>query len=130
MRAAWRRAAAPSSSSLIPRRQPIERLTVSRYGLAGLFEPSWDPDEEPDQWQAVADIIADRDPANIDINFSDLTAFGDGMTLSQYRLMMNALPADYHERIVSGETLAVRWLETRTPSELEIYPGVVRIAHA
>jgi len=110
--------------------QPIERLTVSRYGLAGLFEPSWDPDEEPDQWQAVADIIADRDPANIAINFSDLTAFGDGMTLSQHRLMMNALPADYHERIVSGETLAVRWLETRTPSELEIYPGVVRIAHA
>lgn len=110
--------------------QPIERLTVSRYGLAGLFEPSWDPDEEPDQWQAVADIIADRDPATIAINFSDLTAFGDGMTLSQYRLMMNALPADYHERIVSGETLAVRWLETRTPSELEIYPGVVRIAHA
>jgi Xaa-Pro aminopeptidase len=110
--------------------QPIERLTVSRYGLAGLFEPSWDPDEEPDQWQAVADIIADRNPATIAINFSDLTAFGDGMTLSQYRLMMNALPADYHERIVSGETLAVRWLETRTPSELEIYPGVVRIAHA
>ena len=110
--------------------QPIERLTVSRYGLAGLFEPSWNPDEEPDQWQAVADIIADHDPANIAINFSNLTAFGDGMTLSQHRLMMNALPADYHERIVSGETLAVRWLETRTPSELEIYPGVVRIAHA
>lgn len=110
--------------------QPIERLTVSRYGLAGLFEPSWDPEEEPDQWQAVADIIADRDPANIAINFSDLTAFGDGMTLSQYRLMINALPATDHERIVSGETLAVRWLETRTPSEVEIYPGVVRIAHA
>ena len=49
--------------------QPIERLTVSRYGLAGLFEPSWNPDEEPDQWQAVADIIADRDPATIAINF-------------------------------------------------------------
>jgi len=110
--------------------QPIERLTVSRYGLAGLFEPSWNPEEEPDQWRAVADIIAERDPATIAINFSDLTAFGDGMTLSQYRLMTNALPAAYHERIISGETLAVRWLETRTPSEVEIYPGVVRIAHA
>lgn len=110
--------------------QAIERLTVSRYGLAGLFEPSWNPDEQPDQWQAVADIIAERDPANIAVNFSDLTAFGDGMTLSQHQAMTAALPAPYRDRIISGETLAVRWLETRTPSEVEIYPGVVRIAHA
>ncbi len=110
--------------------QPIERLTVSRYGLAGLFEPAWDPDVQPDQWQAVADIIAERDPARIAINFSDLTAFGDGMTLSQYHAMMDALPDVYQDRIVSGETLAVRWLETRTPSEIELYPGVVRTAHA
>ena len=81
--------------------QPIERLTVSRYGLAGLFEPSWNPDEEPDQWQAVADMIVERDPANIAINYSDMTAFGDGMTLSQYRLMTSALPDAYQERIMS-----------------------------
>ncbi|QYJ06573.1 M24 family metallopeptidase [Qipengyuania flava] len=110
--------------------QPVERLTVSRYGLAGLFEPSWAPEDEPDQWQAVADIIAERDPDQIAINFSDLKAFGDGMTLSQYRLMTAALPETYRERIVSGETLAIRWLESRTDRELEIYPGIVRIAHA
>ncbi|MHA6288093.1 M24 family metallopeptidase [Maricaulis sp. CAU 1757] len=110
--------------------QPVERLTVSRYGLAGLFEPAWDPDVQPDQWQAVADIIAERDPATIAINTSDLTAFGDGMTLSQYRALTTALPQPYQERIVSGETLAVRWLETRTPMEMELYPGIVRIAHA
>ena len=78
----------------------------------------------------MANIIAERDPANIAINFSDLTAFGDGMTLSQYRAMIAALPATYQDRIISGETLAIRWLETRTPSEVEIYPGIVRIAHA
>ncbi|MCP2679547.1 aminopeptidase P family protein [Maricaulaceae bacterium NA33B04] len=110
--------------------QPIERMTVSRYGLAGLFEPAWDPDVEPNQWQAVADIITARDPQRLAINYSDLTAFGDGMTLSQYRSMMAALPDDYEDRIVSGETLAVRWLETRTPSEIELYPTVVQIAHA
>ncbi|MBO6798074.1 M24 family metallopeptidase [Maricaulis sp.] len=109
--------------------QPIERLTVSRYGLAGLFEPSWDPAEQPDQWRAVADIIAARDPASIAINYSDLSAFGDGMTLSQYRLMMAALPERFHDRITSGETLAVRWLETRTPREMALYPDIVRTAH-
>ena len=110
--------------------RPVERLTISRYGLADLFEASWDPAQQPDQWQALADLIAERDPARIAINFSDLTAFGDGMTLSQYRLMQAALTKPYRDRIVSGETLAVRWLESRVSREIEIYPGIVRIAHA
>ena len=110
--------------------EPIERLTVSRYGLGGLFAPAWDPSKQPDQWQAVADLIAARDPAKIAINTSDLYQFADGMTLSQYEKFTGALPAALRSRIVSGEALAIRWLETRTPAEMEIYPSVLRTAHA
>ena len=110
--------------------KPIERLTVSRYGLGGLFAPVWKPEEQPDQWAAVADIIAARNPRKIAVNVSDLSAFGDGMTVSQYNLLRAALPPEYHPRIVTGERLATRWLETRTPAEMAIYPGIVRIAHA
>jgi Xaa-Pro aminopeptidase len=110
--------------------KPVERLTVSRYGLGGLFAPTWDPDKQPDQWQAVADLIAAKDPQKIAINSSDLYQFADGMTLSQYDKFMQALPPAMHDRVVSGENLAIRWLETRTPAEMELYPTVVRIAHA
>lgn len=110
--------------------KPVERLTVSRYGLGGLFAPTWDPDKQPDQWQAVADLIAAKNPAKIAINSSDLTQFADGMTLSQYDRFMAALPTALHERVTSGEGLAIRWLETRTPAEMELYPTIVRIAHA
>jgi Xaa-Pro aminopeptidase len=110
--------------------KPVERLTVSRYGLGGLFAPAWNPDTQPDQWAAVADIIAARNPRKIAINSSDLYQFADGMTLSQYDKFMSALPSTLHERVVSGEGLAIRWLETRLPSEVELYPTVVRIAHA
>lgn len=110
--------------------KPIERLTVSRYGLGGLFAPAWDPNKQPDQWQAAADIIAARDPAKIAINTSDLYQFADGMTLSQYEKFTSALPASLRSRIVSGEGLAIRWLETRTPAEMEIYPIILRTAHA
>lgn len=110
--------------------KPVERLTVSRYGLGGLFAPAWNPDEQPDQWQAVADIIAARNPAKIAINSSDLYQFADGMTLSQYDKFMSALPPALHDRVVSGEGLAIRWLETRLPLEMELYPTIVRIAHA
>lgn len=110
--------------------QPVERLTVSRYGLGGLFAPAWNPAEQPDQWQAVAALIAARSPAKIAINSSDLYQFADGMTLSQYDRFTAALPADLRSRIVSGERLAIRWLETRTPTEMALYPTIVRTAHA
>ena len=110
--------------------KPIERLTVSRYGLGGLFAPAWDPAKQPDQWAAVAEIIAARNPAKIAVNSSDLYQFADGMTLSQYGKFMAALPPAMQARVVSGEGLAIRWLETRTPSEMALYPTIVRIAHA
>ena len=109
--------------------KPIERLTVSRYGLGGLFAPAWDPRTQPDQWQAVADIITKRNPEKIAINTSDLYQFADGMTLSQYQKFMAALPSPMPARIVSGEALAIRWLETRTPAEMAIYPTLMRTAH-
>ncbi len=110
--------------------KPVERLTVSRYGLGGLFAPAWDPDKRPDQWAAVAEIIAARNPTKIAVNSSDLYQFADGMTLSQYGKFMAALPPALQARVVSGEGLAIRWLETRTPAEMALYPTVVRIAHA
>ncbi|MFN5778448.1 MAG: M24 family metallopeptidase, partial [Novosphingobium sp.] len=51
-------------------------------------------------------------------------------TVSQHDKFMAALPAPLRQRIVSGEGLAIRWLETRTPAEMELYPTVLRTAHA
>lgn len=110
--------------------KPVERLTVSRYGLGGLFVPAWDPAKQPDQWKAAADIIAARNPGKIAVNISDLHQFADGMTVSQYDKFTAALPETLRSRIVSGEGLAIRWLETRTPSEMALYPAIERTAHA
>ncbi len=110
--------------------KPVERLTVSRYGLGGLFAPAWDPAKQPDQWQAAADLIAARNPAKIAVNVSDLDQFADGMTVSQYEKFTAALPPAMRPRIVRGEGLAIRWLETRTAAEMELYPAIERTAHA
>lgn len=110
--------------------KPVERLTVSRYGLGGLFTAAWDPSQQPDQWQAAADIIAKRNPAKIAVNTSELYQFADGMTVSQYDKFKAALPAALRQRIVSGEGLSIRWLETRTRAEMDLYPVIMRTAHA
>lgn len=110
--------------------RPVERFTVSRYGLGGLFAPAWEPEKQRDQWKRLAEIIAERDPKRIAINSSALTAFADGMTLSQYAEFTEALPRKYRGRVESNQTLAVRWLETRTPAEMAVYPSIVRLAHS
>jgi Xaa-Pro aminopeptidase len=110
--------------------KPIERLTVSRYGLGGLFKPVWDPDKQPNQWARLSQLIAELKPHKIAVNRSSLSAFADGMTDSQYKEMSEAIRQVDRPRIVSGEGLAIGWLETRTPKEMAIYPGIARIAHA
>ncbi len=110
--------------------RPVERLTVSRYGLGNFFKPAWKPDEEPDQWRQVGKLIAERQPKRIAINSSALNQFADGLTLSQYEGLMAALPAQLRERVVRTDALAVGWLETRTPAEMKVYRDIVRLAHA
>jgi Xaa-Pro aminopeptidase len=110
--------------------KPVERLTVSRYGLGGLFAPAWEPEKEPDQWKRLAALLADRNPKRIAINSSGLSQFGDGLTLSQYEEMMAALAQPLKQRVVRTEKLAVGWLETRIPEEIAAYPAIVRVAHS
>jgi Xaa-Pro aminopeptidase len=107
----------------------VERLSVARYDLSPFFVKSWDKEQEPDQWARLAQVIASRDPAKIAVDVSDTFALADGLSASQSRAFEAALPGRYRARIVSGERLALGWLETRTPAEMELYPDLCRIAH-
>ena len=110
--------------------QGVERLAVARYPIGEAFPSAWDPDEEPDQWARLAAIVAERDPTRIAVNRSSTFALADGMTDTEFDGLLAALPAAYHDRIVSGENLAVGWLETRISEEMEVYPTIVKIAQA
>ena len=46
------------------------------------------------------------------------------------RATVLGLAPAHRARITSGEGLSVSWLETRTPMEMRLYPGIVRLAHA
>ena len=106
----------------------VERLAVARYDI-GPFPRAWDPEEQPDQWRRVAEIVRERDPGQIGINRSATFALADGLTSTEYRGLRDALPARYRDRLVDEPGLAVGWLETRIPEEMDVYPQIVRIAH-
>jgi Xaa-Pro aminopeptidase len=108
----------------------VERFTVSRYGLAGLFQPAWNPEAEPDQWVALVKLIAAHDPKRIAVNMSEIDAHADGLSATQHAMLLRALPETLRSRVVSSEPLAVGWLETRTEAEIAEYRRAVRTAHA
>lgn len=110
--------------------KPVERLTVSRYGLAGMFAPVWQPESQPDQWKRLAEVVAERNPQKIALNISEQTALADGLTHSQHEGFIAALPEELRSRIVPAGPLAIGWLESRIPAEMEVYPSIVRTAHA
>ena len=49
----------------------IEKLAVARYDVGKNISSSWDPETQPDQWQALLDIIKEREPEKIGLNFSE-----------------------------------------------------------
>lgn len=108
--------------------QGVERLTVSRYPMPGFFEPAWEGGEVDEQWRRLGEIIVQRNPQRIGVNTSRHWAFGDGLTSGMRDRLMEVLPATLTSRVVSAESLCVRWLEARTALELEAYPHIVSLA--
>ena len=108
--------------------QGVERLAVARYAMGNAFPSSWNPEEQPDQWARLAEIVKERDPQRIGLNMSEMFPTADGLTATEYEGMVSAWPQTYRDRIAGAENLAVGWLETRTESEMELYPMIVKIA--
>ncbi len=110
--------------------QGVERLAVARYDVGKAIQGTWNPEAVPDQWERLRQVIEERDPKAIALDRSKTFGLADGMTDSELDSLLEALPQKYDERIVSGERLAIGWLETRIPEEMQVYPGVVKIARS
>lgn len=108
---------------------PLETLAVARYDVGTTFKAAWDKERDGEQWAHLAKLIEERNPDKIGLNYSETFALADGISETEYRLFHEALPQRLHDRVVSAENLAVGWLETRTPEEMQVYQQIVRIAH-
>lgn len=111
--------------------QGVERLTVSRYGLGEFYASAWPEGGSDDaQWARLAEVVRERDPRRIGIDTSRHWAFGDGLSSGLHARLVEALGEELAPRLTSAEALCIRWLETRTRAELELYPQLVHLARS
>ncbi len=123
--------AARRTTMLVFHRQPdgsVARLSVNRYPLGEPYSSAWAGGDLDAQWKALAELIVSRNPKRIGINVSREWPVADGLTSALHARLREVLPPDFASRLVPAESLVVRWLETRSASELTVYPQIVAIA--
>ncbi len=108
----------------------VERLVVGRYSLGDLYASAWDGGTKQEQWQRLAEVVRERDPKRIGINTSPNWSFGDGLSAGLRDALMEALGVELGKRVVPAEELCVRWLETRTEMEMDLFPHLVALARS
>ena len=109
---------------------PVETYAVARYDVGKTFKRAWDPETQPDQWKALMDLIASKKPKKIGLNYAKDYGHADGLTSNEHQVFLEYLPQNLQTTVVSAQTLAVRWLETRTGPEMATYKHIQEIAHA
>lgn len=109
---------------------PVETFAVARYDVGKSFKRAWDPEKQPDQWAALMELIASKNPKKIALNYSEDFGHADGLTTNEHQVFLTYLPQNLQKNVVSAQTLAVRWLETRTDLEMATYKHIQQLAHA
>lgn len=111
-------------------REGIKAQAIARYDVGNVFSKAWDKEKQPDQMQALMALIEQYQPNRIAINQSNHYGLADGLTATEKELLNRYLPKEYQQKLVSAESLAVAWLETRTKTELIHYQNLVALTKA
>ena len=107
----------------------IEKLAVARYNFGENIISAWDKEQQPNQWKRLIELIEERNPKSIGLNYSENFNICDGIVKTDYDAFMSNLPPNYKSKVKSAEKLAIGWIETRTKTEMVIYNQLVDITH-
>ena len=106
----------------------VDYLSVNRYPLGEPYHSEWSGGDLDEQWAALGKLIAERAPERIGIDTSRTWPEADGLSHGLHQRLLEVLPEGFEDRLVPAEDLVVRWMETRSEAELEVYPHIVALA--
>ena len=107
----------------------IESAAISRYNFGENIPSIWDKEKTPNQFEALYNYILKKNPKKIGLNFSENFSLVDGISKTDFDLFYNNASTEIQNKIVSAEKLGIRWIETRTEKEKNIYTQLISITH-
>ena len=105
----------------------LDKLAVARYNFGENIISTWDKEKQPDQWKRLNEIIDERNPKKIGLNYSKYFNIADGLDKTDFDEFIQNISEKNKVKIVSAQKLATSWIETRTEVEMEIYRQIVSI---
>lgn len=103
-------------------------LCMPSEELAPYYVSYWRDFNHEDQMACLNRLCKEFDPKSIAVNVSDNFSFSDGLTQGLYEMIISKMDTKYVERIVRNDVLAIKLMELRTPTELELHPEVMEVA--
>ncbi len=110
-------------------KQSIQSYAIARYQVGKSIQAAWNPEKEPNQWVALTKLIDSLNPNQIGLNTSKDYGHADGLHVTEFNELKNAMTPSQVKKIVSAEKLGVAWLETRSEKEMALYPTLLSITH-
>jgi hypothetical protein len=107
----------------------VESAAISRYNFGENIPSIWNKEKTPNQFEALYNYISKKSPNKIGLNYSENFALVDGISKTDFDLFYNSAPDKIQNKVVSAEKLGIRWIETRTEKEKNIYSQLVKITH-
>lgn len=114
----------------------VERLALGGSSQGGLYVAYRDTtlgDAElwgKDQWKLLSKVVQERNPKTIAVNISYTHAFSDGLSAGEWEQLQEALGAEYAQRIIRAERLALDYISIRIVEMLPQYKRMMEIVHA
>ncbi len=110
----------------------VERLYIQLRSdtHAGRFFTNYPGNPGQDKWSCLLDIIEEKQPKNIGVNYSILDNHCDGIGTGDFMMLKETLGEKWFPKVVSAETAAIAWLETRIEEEIAAYETVCNVAHS
>ena len=102
-----------------------EALSVSRPNprFDGYYKQAMN--RKDDVYEALNHLVTEKKPSRVHVDISNECAIADGLSKNIYDHLQMAL--NHSVPLVSAEEIVIRWIETRTQRELELYPSIYKL---
>jgi len=107
----------------------VESAAISRYNFGENISSIWNKEKTPNQFEALYNYILEKNPKKIGLNFSENFSLVDGISKTDFDLFYNNATPEIQNKVISAEKLGIRWIETRTEKEKNIYTQLISITH-
>lgn len=114
---------------VLDQNKAVNAYAIAPYQVGNVFKKGWNKTKQPNQWQALVEILNKYQPNKIAVNRSEIWSHADGLVVTDENNLLKALPNELKQKVVSAEPLAIAWLEQRIDEEVEAYKEIVAIAH-